>query len=176
MIPCSKGDGLGSVKMHYSDVIMGWLRLKSPASRLWTQPFIQAQIKENIIAPRHWPLCGESTGDRWIPAERASNTENVSMWWRHHVDTYYHGAVQQSMYTLHNIIERRNKRSLGNTSLNTVPSQTKRFTNTRPFNYKYRQFSNIRRTQSQNINVSRLVLSLSLPNPLKPGVKLRMKM
>ena len=21
-------------------------------------PFIQAQIKENIEAPRHWPLCG----------------------------------------------------------------------------------------------------------------------
>ena len=32
-----------------------------------TQPLIQAQIKENIKAPRHWPLCGESTGDRWIP-------------------------------------------------------------------------------------------------------------
>ena len=31
-------------------------RLKSPASRLFTQPFIQAQIKENISAPRHWPL------------------------------------------------------------------------------------------------------------------------
>ena len=40
----------------------------------------------------------------------------------------------------------------------------------------YRQFSNVRGTQSQNINVSRLVLLLSLPNPLKPGVKLRMKM
>ena len=34
-------------------------RLKSPASRLFTQPFIQAQIKENIKAQRHWPLCGE---------------------------------------------------------------------------------------------------------------------
>ena len=40
----------------------------------------------------------------------------------------------------------------------------------------YRKFSNIRRTQSQNINVSCLVLQLSLPNPLKPGVKFRMKM
>ena len=40
----------------------------------------------------------------------------------------------------------------------------------------YRQFSNIRNTQSQNINVSRLVLQWSLPNPLKPGVKWRMKM
>ena len=32
-----------------------------------TQPFIQEQIKENIKAPRHGPLCGEFTGDRWIP-------------------------------------------------------------------------------------------------------------
>ena len=42
-------------------------RLKSPASPLFTQPFIQAQIKENIKAPSHWPLGGEFTGDRWIP-------------------------------------------------------------------------------------------------------------
>ena len=27
----------------------------------------QAQIKENIKAPRHWTLCGELTGGRWIP-------------------------------------------------------------------------------------------------------------
>ena len=42
-------------------------RLKSPASPLFTQSFIRAQIKENIKAPRHWPLCGKFTGDRWIP-------------------------------------------------------------------------------------------------------------
>ena len=40
----------------------------------------------------------------------------------------------------------------------------------------YRQISNISHTNSQNLIVSRLVLQLSLPNPLKPGVKLRMKM
>ena len=28
---------------------------------------LKAQIKENIKAPRHWPLCWEFTGDRWIP-------------------------------------------------------------------------------------------------------------
>ena len=38
-------------------------RLKSPASPLFTQSFIQVQIKENIKAPRHWPLCGEFTSD-----------------------------------------------------------------------------------------------------------------
>ena len=30
------------------------------------EPFIQAKIKENIKAPRHWPLWGEFSGDRWI--------------------------------------------------------------------------------------------------------------
>ena len=42
-------------------------RLKSPASLLFTWPFIQTQIKENFKAPRHWPLCGKFAGDRWIP-------------------------------------------------------------------------------------------------------------
>ena len=59
-------------------------RLKSPASRLFTQPFIQTQIKENIKAPRHWPLCEEFTGTGEFPAQRASYAENVSIWWRHH--------------------------------------------------------------------------------------------
>ena len=41
-------------------------RLKSSASRLFTQSFIQTQIKENTKALRHWPLCGEFTGGQWI--------------------------------------------------------------------------------------------------------------
>ena len=54
------------------------------ASRLFTQPFIQTQIKVNIKAPRHWPLCGEFTGTGEFPAQMASYAENVSIWWRHH--------------------------------------------------------------------------------------------
>ena len=42
-------------------------RLKSPASRVLTEPFIHTEIKENINAPRQWPLCGEFTGERLIP-------------------------------------------------------------------------------------------------------------
>ena len=53
-------------------------------SRLFTQSCIQAQIKENTKAPRHWPLCGEFTGTGEFPAQRASNAENGSIWWRHH--------------------------------------------------------------------------------------------
>ena len=39
-----------------------------------------------------------------------------------------------------------------------------------------RKISIISRTESPNLNVPRLVLQLSLPNPMKPGVKSWMKM
>ena len=41
--------------------------LKSPASRVFAQPFFQAQIIENVKAQRQWPWWGEFTGDPWIP-------------------------------------------------------------------------------------------------------------
>ena len=40
----------------------------------------------------------------------------------------------------------------------------------------YCKTSSISRTKSQNLNASNLVMQLSLLNPLKPGVKSRMKM
>ena len=74
-------------------------------------------------------LCaGNSPGTGELPAQRASNAEDVSIWWRHHVMS------------------------------------------------KYRQTSCISCTESQHLNVSRLALQLSLPNPWKPGVKSRMRM
>ena len=51
---------------------------------LIAQLLVHAKVKENIKAPRHWPLCGEFTGDRWIPRTKSSNAENASIWWRHH--------------------------------------------------------------------------------------------
>ena len=56
-------------KCHLITMTSSWARWrpKPPVSPLFTQPFIQAQIKENIKVPRHWPLCGEFTIDRWIP-------------------------------------------------------------------------------------------------------------
>ena len=52
---------------NYNDVIMG------AKARLFTKSIIQAQIKENMKAPRHWPLRREFTG------QMASNAENVSI-------------------------------------------------------------------------------------------------
>ena len=41
---------------------------------------------------------------------------------------------------------------------------------------RYRKISSLRHTKSQKLNDSRFILQLSLPNPLKPGLKSRMKM
>ena len=71
----------GQMKTCYSITAEWWLEsgITTGITRLFTQPFIQTQIKENMKAPRHWP------GDRSIPrTQMASNAENVSIWWRHH--------------------------------------------------------------------------------------------
>ena len=52
-------------------------RLKASASRVFTQPFIRAQIKENIKAPRHWPLWEEFTRGRWIPPHKGPVTSKM---------------------------------------------------------------------------------------------------
>ena len=57
---------------EYNNFLLQWRKMSAMASqitspRLITQPFIQAQFEKNIKAPRHWPLWGEFTGDRWIP-------------------------------------------------------------------------------------------------------------
>ena len=48
---------------------------------VYSTVFFQTQIRENIKAPRHLPLCGKM----------ASNAENISIWWRHHGYLTYHG-------------------------------------------------------------------------------------
>ena len=59
-----------------------WARwpLKLPASRLFTQPLVQVQIKQYIKAPCHWPLWEEFNGE--FPKQKTSNAEYVSNWWR----------------------------------------------------------------------------------------------
>ena len=56
----------GVFAVHYSDIIMSMM-VSQITIILFTQPFVQAPIKENIKAPHHWPLWGELSGDWWIP-------------------------------------------------------------------------------------------------------------
>ena len=68
---------------------MGVMATKSPASLLLTEPFIHAQIKETSklrvtgLCAGNSPVIGE------FPAQRASNAENGSIWWRHHIYIFY---------------------------------------------------------------------------------------
>ena len=65
----------------FTTVTSWWARwrLKSPASRLFTQPFIQTQIRENINVTCR--CAGNSPGTGEFPAQMASNAEKVSNWW-----------------------------------------------------------------------------------------------
>ena len=67
---------------------------------MFTQPFIQAQIKENIKALRHF-VSGE------FPAQKASNAENVSIWWRHHVVTNKGQTTSHSEDELRGVFEKK---------------------------------------------------------------------
>ena len=73
-----------------------------PASRLFTQPFIQAQIKESIRAPCHWPLCGEFTWDGWIPRtngqQRGKCFHLMTSSWRKHKETTHNQTVSTRRY------------------------------------------------------------------------------
>ena len=42
---------------HYCNVIMGAMASQITSLTTFTQPFVQAQIKENIKPPRHCPFC-----------------------------------------------------------------------------------------------------------------------
>ena len=109
-----------------------WRHLTSPASWLFAQPFVQAYIKENINRESAALLAFVREIHCDFPSQRASNRENVSIWWCQQVTEI------QKVY--------------------------------------YCKTSSISRTKSQSLNVSCILLQVSLLNPLKPGVKLIMKM
>ena len=80
-------------------------RLKSPASLLFTQPFVQPQIKENIKALRHWPLWGESTNDWWISRTCTKHCINslppVFNWRASSPIAYFKYNLHSSIFLLH---------------------------------------------------------------------------
>ena len=69
---------------HYNDVIMGAIASKITSLTIIYSTVYSSESKGNIKAPRHWPLWGISPETDQLPAQMASNAENVSIWWRHH--------------------------------------------------------------------------------------------
>ena len=68
LFPDFKGAGMATHfwVCHYTDVIMTTIASQITSPTVVYSIVYSDQIKENIKAPRHWPLCGEFTGDRWI--------------------------------------------------------------------------------------------------------------
>ena len=68
--------------VHYSDVT-----LSAMASQITGVSIVCST--ENIKAPRHWPLWGES-----------GNAENASIWWRHLAQCWVHTSTFLAVYGL----------------------------------------------------------------------------
>ena len=73
---------------------------RGPVNSPYKWPVTRKMIPFDDVIMKYWPvsgkilstkfgnhtLCGEFTGDRWIPpTQTASNAEYVSIWWRYHV-------------------------------------------------------------------------------------------
>ena len=71
---------LQKVPQHYSDITTSALASQiTGVSMVCSTVCSDAdQRKHRTSEPCHWPLWGE------FPSQRASNAENVSIWWRHH--------------------------------------------------------------------------------------------
>ena len=80
-------------RIHYSDAIMGTMASQTTTLMIVYSTLIHAQIKENIKAPRHWPLCGNPPVTGELPTEKTSNAKNVSIWWHHGHLLFFLGFV-----------------------------------------------------------------------------------
>ena len=69
---------------HYSDVIMSAMPFQITSLAIVYSPFIQEHIKKPIKTPRHWPLWGKFTGDRWIRWTKGQ-WRGKCFHWRNHV-------------------------------------------------------------------------------------------
>ena len=56
-----------------------------------------------IKAPRHRPLCGNSPVTGELSAQRASNAENVSIWWRHYESKWFPELQYNNVYKIYNM-------------------------------------------------------------------------
>ena len=54
-------------RSHYGDVVMGAVASLITSLKIVYSIVYSGADQRLISAPRHWPLCGEFTGDRWIP-------------------------------------------------------------------------------------------------------------
>ena len=69
---------------HYSDAIMSAMAFQITDVLIVCSTVCSGADQRKHKNSASFAFGGESTGDRWIPSQRAGNSENVSIWWRHH--------------------------------------------------------------------------------------------
>ena len=72
-----------SCRIYYGDVIMSAMASQITGVSIVYSSVSSGADQRNVKAPRHWSMWWEFT------AQRASNAENVSIWWRHHCPNHY---------------------------------------------------------------------------------------
>ena len=81
---------LGHITCHYGDVIMGTI-----ASQITSLTIVYSTVYSGADQRKHQ----SSTGTGEFPAQMASNTENVSIWWRHHALTAKGAGLDAYFFT-----------------------------------------------------------------------------
>ena len=77
------------LKLHYSDIIMSGMAITSIS-------IVCATICAGADQRKHQSSASLAfAGDRWFPSQRASNAENISIWWRRHGSHNFPGLLGQ---------------------------------------------------------------------------------
>ena len=87
-------DDLELLGTHYNDVMMGAMASQVTSLTIVYSTIYSGADQKKISKLRVTGLCaGKSPGPGEFPAQMASNAENVSIWWRHHVHSCRQGHV-----------------------------------------------------------------------------------
>ena len=65
-----EGISLCEAYIHHSDIIMSAMASQMTGVLIVCSTVCSGADQKKYQAPRHWPLWGESTGDRWIPFKK----------------------------------------------------------------------------------------------------------
>ena len=91
--------------LHYTDVIMTTMASQITSLMIVYSIVYWGADQRKTSKLRVWHLCGEFTGTGEFPAQKASNVENVSIWWRHHdIELGPKGPVTWKAFPCHDVI------------------------------------------------------------------------
>ena len=91
-----------TLQLHYIYVIMS-----ATASQITSLTIVYSTVHSDADERKLQSSASLAfgTGDRWLPAQRASNAENVSTWWRHHdYDSFSQWGPQQMRFDVWDLI------------------------------------------------------------------------